>query len=126
MSFFKDNPLLMRMPVDEFRWTQWGRELSALIHGGRFATITASDATPSVKGGKYFVTANTGATTITAFDDGIEGQEILVKIGDANTTIDFTGTTLKGNVGVDWTPGSGDFMRCTFDGTNWLCQITEI
>ena len=126
MSFFKDNPLLMRQPPDQREWTNWGRELSVLIHGGRFAAMADQDATPSVKGGKHFVTANTLATTITAFDDAIEGQEIVVKIGDANTTVDFTGTTLKGNGGVDWTPGSGDFLRCTFDGTNWLCQFTEI
>lgn len=85
-----------------------------------------NDATPSVyTGSKTYVTANSVATTITAFDDAITDQEIVVIIGDANTTIDFTGTTLKGNAGADWTPGNGDFMRCRFNGTNWYCDVTD-
>jgi len=127
MSQFKDNPLLMRMPTSQKAWNAWGRELSILLVGGRFLSIPDADATPSVGGGRFFVTANTGATVITALDDGYVGQEVIIKFGDANTDVDFTGTTLKGNGGVDWTTiGSGDFMRCTFDGTNWLCEITEI
>lgn len=88
-------------------------------------TATSLDATPSVRGSEYLTTANAGATTITAFDDGVAGQPLLVKIGDANTTIDFSGTTLKGNAGVDWTPASGDAMRCVYDGTNWYCTIID-
>lgn len=88
-------------------------------------TATSLDATPSVRGSEYLTTANGGATTITAFDDGVAGQSLLVKIGDANTTIDFSGTTLKGNAGVDWTPASGDSMRGTFDGTNWYFTTVD-
>jgi hypothetical protein len=89
------------------------------------ANFTASDATPTVQGGNLFKTANALATTITAFDDGANGQEITVIINDANTTIDFTGTTLKGNAGVDWTPTTGDHMVCMFDGTNWYCNVSD-
>lgn len=86
-----------------------------------------ADATPSVKTGSVmYYTANTGSTTITAFDEGYPGQVIRVKIADANTTVDFTGTTLKGNGGVNWSPGSGDWMEAIFDGTNWLCSVHEI
>ena len=102
------------------------RALESLVLTEGFVTFATANATPSVGGARKFRTANLTPTTITAFDDGKPGQEILVKIGDANTTIDFTGTTLKGNAGSNWSPGSGDFMTCTFDGTNWLCQITEI
>jgi hypothetical protein len=124
---FKDNPLLMRMPVDQAGWIQWGREITDLLTGGTFLAIADGDATPSVKGGHHFTTANTGATVLTGLDDGYIGQEVVVKFGDANTDVDFTGTTLKGNGGADWTTiGSGDFMRCVYDGTNWLCQVTEI
>lgn len=92
-----------------------------------FLAFSANDATPSVKvgGTKLFQTANSNPTTITTFDDSYVGQEIVVRMNDANTTIDFTGTNLKGNAGVDWTPGNGDFMRCTYDGTNWYCTITD-
>lgn len=83
------------------------------------------DTTPSVKNGDIFKTANTGATTISIFDDGIKGQKITVIIGDANTVIDFTGTNLKGNSGVDWSPTTNDHLSCVFDGTNWYCDISK-
>jgi hypothetical protein len=88
--------------------------------------FSANDATPSVAAGTVFRTANTLATTITAFDDATRGKEIIVFIGDANTTIDFTGTTLKGNGGADWSPSSGDFLRGIFDGTNWRCSVHRL
>lgn len=87
-----------------------------------FLTFTASDTTPSVKQGSLFKTANAVATTITTFDDGYEGKEIIVFIDDANTTFDFTGTTLKGNRGVDYTASQYDWIHATYDGTNWLCS----
>ena len=70
-------------------------------------------------------TANVNATTITMLDNGYVGQRVLVIIGDAVTTIDFSGTNLKGNSGGDWSPGNGDSMDCIFDGTNWYCQIAD-
>lgn len=89
------------------------------------ANFASTDATPSVALGNVFKTANGAGTTITAFDDGTAGQEITVIINDANTTIDFTGTTLKGNGGSDWSPTTGDHMVCMFDGTNWYCRISD-
>lgn len=90
--------------------------------------ITDADATPSVlttAQNKLYKTANTGATTITDFDDGRVGQVIWVVIGDANTTIDFTGTNLKGNSGADWSPTTNDHMTCVYDGTNWYCDVSN-
>lgn len=95
------------------------------IVGNDFRTFTANDGTPSVDNYNNFKTANTGATTITMFDDGVNGQPIKVIIGDANTTIDFTATNLRGNAGVDWTPGSGDWLEAIFDGANWYCSIHD-
>ena len=99
---------------------RFGASASTLVH-----SFTSTDATPSVKGRNAFKTANASATTITALDDGVEGQQVTVLINDANTTIDFTGTTLKGNAGGDWSPGSGDHMVCTKIGSNWYCQISD-
>ncbi len=96
--------------------------------GSATITITSlgnGDTTPSVMGRSIVKTANAGATAISALDDGIATQVVTVLIADANTTIDFTGTTLKGNNGSDWTPASGDHMTCTFDGTNWYCNVSE-
>ena len=88
-------------------------------------TFPANDATPSVKDGKVFKTANTVATTLTDFDSAEKGQTITVVINDANTTIDFTGSSLKGNAGVDWSPAQYDSMICTFDGTYWYCAVLD-
>jgi len=87
--------------------------------------FTANDATPDVGDGNFFKTANTSATTITALDGGANGQTVHIIIGDANTTIDFTGTNLRGNSGVDWTPTTNDHMTCIKDDTNWFCTISN-
>lgn len=83
------------------------------------------DATPAVNQGGIFKTANTGATTITALDGGITGQVAMIIFGDSVTTIDFTGTTLKGNYGQDWNPETNDSMMCIYDGTNWICNVAN-
>jgi hypothetical protein len=90
-----------------------------------FQAFTDADDTPSVAGYINFKTANTGATTITDFDDGFDGQTIKVIINDANTTIDFTASGLKGNAGADWSPTTGDHMTCTYDGTDWFCDVSD-
>ena len=83
------------------------------------------EATPSVVLGETFKTANTAPTTITNFANGYEGQKITVIINDANTTIDFTASGLKGNAGVDWSPTTGDHMTCAYDGTDWYCSVSD-
>jgi len=53
-----------------------------------FTFPTDLDTTPSVKGGRrQYRHANSAATTITNFDDGVNGQEIYILAGNANTTI---------------------------------------
>ena len=88
-------------------------------------TFGANDATPSVAGGYLFKTNNGSSTTVTALDDGHAGQVVRIIVNDANTTIDFTGTTLKGNQGSNWAAGNGDHMTCVFDGTNWYCDVSD-
>ena len=83
------------------------------------------DATPSIVAASVFETNNTGATTITDFDDGSNSQQITVVFGDSNTTIDFTSTSLKGNGGANWSPSPDDSMICTLIGSNWYCQISD-
>ena len=90
-----------------------------------FSAFDADDTTPSVLAGTRFKTANTGPTTITMLDDGYDGKQVIVVIGDANTNVDFTGTNLKGNDGIDWTPITGDHMTCVSDGTDWYCDVSD-
>lgn len=89
-------------------------------------TFNAGDSTPSVAIGiELFETANTAPTTITMFDDGERGQTINVDIKDAFTTIDFSGTHLKGNGAVAWTPTNGAWMQCVFNGADWKCAVYD-
>ncbi|MGE0371942.1 MAG: hypothetical protein AB7Q01_08650 [Gammaproteobacteria bacterium] len=74
-------------------------------------SLTANDATPSVRGLSAAKTANASETTITALDDMEEGQVFWLLIDDANTRVDFSGSSLKGNGGTDFTAASGDAVR---------------
>jgi hypothetical protein len=78
--------------------------------------------TPSVGNGTIFETG--GTTTITAFDDGVEGQKIIVLCKHA-LTFDCTGTTLTGNGGADISAASGDWLEAVNDGTNWRISFHD-
>jgi hypothetical protein len=88
-------------------------------------SLTINSATPSVKDSTLFVTANTSATALTNFTDGVQGQQICVRVNDANTTFDFSGTSLKGNNGVDYAASSGDVIFARRIGSNWYCTICQ-
>lgn len=88
-------------------------------------TLTSLDTTPSLAGGNYFVTANAGATTITVFDDMKNGQEKWVRVNDANTTLDLSGTTMKGNNGSDYVAASGDMLHVKMIGGNQYITIIQ-
>ncbi len=98
-------------------------DLSGRIYNRIIIPFVDGDATPSVYSSNTFKTANTAPTIITTFDNGILGQQIAVLFGDSNTTIDFSGTNLLGNGGVDWTATQDDILAAVFDGTNWYCTI---
>lgn len=89
-------------------------------------SFTDADTTPDVSVGRIFATNNTtGATTISMFDGGRAGQQIIVYFGDANTTIDFTGTNLEGNAGADFTGAVDDFLEAWFNGVKWFCEVHD-
>ena len=83
------------------------------------------DATPSFAPGNFFTTANTVATTITAFD-GVDREDekvVTLLINDNFTTIDFTGTNLKGNNARDWQPTSGAYITAHHKDQIWYCEV---
>lgn len=84
-------------------------------------TFTNADTTPSVAGagGHIFKTNNSGATSITDFNDGYDGQEIVILFRDANTTI-VDGTPIVLATGADLTGGVDDVLRLVSDGTTWF------
>lgn len=87
--------------------------------------FTDLDTTPSVSGWKVYHCTNSAATTITNFDGAYAGQEFIVIFKNGNTTIDFSGTNLKGNSNVDRAMATNEALRVTFDGTNHYCSLID-
>lgn len=82
-----------------------------------FATFVDQDATPAVTGGNLFKTVNTVATTVTAFDGDVNGQQFCIVFGDALTTITDGGTIFLQGAG-NFTSTANDTMCLISDGTN--------
>jgi len=83
------------------------------------ATFSDGDLTPSVDSGNNFKTSNTGSTLITNFDNGIDGQTLVIVFGDANTTIqDSTNIQLQG--GANFTAAANNTLVLYNDGTAWF------
>jgi hypothetical protein len=67
-------------------------------------TFDDLDLTPDVSGGNVFQTANSGATVITDFNEGTEGQLIHIMFGDGDTSIAHGGNIhLIGGAQLDFT-----------------------
>lgn len=79
--------------------------------------FTDGDTTPSVAGRNVFRTVNTGATTITDFDDGVDGQEITVIFSDANTTVSDAGNLA---LSAAFTSTANDTLTLIRRGTVWF------
>jgi hypothetical protein len=101
------------------------RDLSRIVSDYAFVTLTPDTANPSVADGRNFVTANTVPVTYTTFTGGYLGKEILVVFEDGNTTLDMSASGLRGNNQSNWTASSGDFMKASYNGTYWLCQVAR-
>lgn len=100
------------------------RSISVPDYAGRMhvegapVTFANADTTPSVSGARVFVTNNAGATTITTFDDAVNGQEITVIAGDNNTTIQ-NGANMKTVGGLNITLTTDDVVRFVKSGATW-------
>lgn len=70
-------------------------------------TFTDADTTPSVASRSIWRAANTGATTITAFDDGVDGQSISIRATNANTTIQHNSAIVNNGAANAALPGNG-------------------
>jgi len=83
------------------------------------AAFVDADATPDVSGGTVFITANTGATTITDFDTSlVDGHMIFIIVNDANTTFDLTSSGLEGTGGKDYAAANGDLVIAVYSTTD--------
>lgn len=80
--------------------------------------LSPQDSTPDVQNCNMLVTANTGATSITTFEYGSNGQVVTLMIDDANTTlVHSSGFLLAG--GINWTPASGDSITMAKNSIGW-------
>lgn len=78
-------------------------------------TFADGDTTPDVSAATDWLTANTGATTITALDGGVAGHRVRLRIGDVNTIISGA-LTKTGNAIVCQV---GDSFEWFYDGASW-------
>ena len=126
------------MTGNRFLWTRGDYPFDATPSGmnlaqfcpeliGSLVNFSDGDTTPSVGGGRFFKTNNTNPTTITDFDDAVPGVMFYVLSGDFNTTLDFSGTNLKGNNGVDYTLVYPDMVRVVplAGSTYKYCEIIQ-
>lgn len=76
------------------------------------------DTTPTVSKISYLTIANSSATTISNFDNGVNLQVIILHFEDANTTIDRTNAALAG--GVNFTSTASDIIALVLVGSVWV------
>lgn len=77
-----------------------------------------SGATPSVVGRRNFRANNAGSTTVTAFNNGVDGQEIQLRASNGNTTI-AQGGLIANKGGLSVTIPSDGTIAYRQEGTVW-------
>jgi hypothetical protein len=83
-----------------------------------WTTFADGDATPDVSATLGYKTANTGATTITDFDNATN-KLIVINFGDGNTTISHN-ANIKLQGGVPFVGATNDSMVLVHNGSLWL------
>lgn len=91
----------------------------------RHVTFTDADTTPTVAAGNFFTANNTGATSITTFDDGIEFQAIEVRFANSNTTL-VDGATLQLAGGANFVGSSNDIIGLRLVSGVWLERYRSV
>lgn len=79
------------------------------------------DATPSVKGYELFEIGNVNPTSITALDDGVVGQKVILVFLNNNTTL-VHGSTLKLAGSINWNPAQPATITLLYDPL-WTCFV---
>jgi hypothetical protein len=87
-------------------------------------TAADGDTTPSVLNTKHLVLSNTGATTITNFDDASDGQEITLFFTNGNTTLNQDNSYLAG--GVNFVGTANDTLTLIKRGIYWYEKCRSV
>lgn len=111
--------------MSALRAVKWPDYAGVVPVEGAAVTFTDTDTTPTVVGSRLFKTANTGATSITTFDNGVAGQEITIIFGDGNTTL-VDGATLVMAGSANKTFASTDTWTGVYDGSVWYEKCRSI
>lgn len=84
-------------------------------------SVTTADATPSVKGAGRVYLQQPPATTITNFDDAVDGQMIVIFAGNGNTTIADGGNF---SLSAAYTSAANDTLTLVWSDTllSW-CEV---
>lgn len=82
-----------------------------------FSTFTDLDTTPSVSKRKNWRANNSAATSITNFDDAVDGAEVVIRASTANTTIVHGTLQVKGAANTNIP--SGGYIAFRKEGTVW-------
>lgn len=86
--------------------------------GVDFADLTSNSATPSVPGRTNWRANNSSATTITAFNNGVDGQQIVIRAANGNTTIAHGGAIINRG-GVNVTLSADNSISYVRQGAVW-------
>jgi hypothetical protein len=98
-------------------------QLRKHIFVGEEITFDDADTTPSVAGAngqcQVFRDKNTGGTTVTNFDDPVDGQVIIVRTWAGNVAITDGGNF---NLSANWAPGAADTIMLYYNSENdkWI------
>ena len=104
---------------DSISWSGGDNEILDEILFGNGVTFADLDTTPSVDNWDFFKCANTGATSITDFDDVFEGKQILLRL-DSNTTIVYNTSFIRTISTANITGSSNTFLRFISIGGIWI------
>lgn len=81
--------------------------------------ITSADATPSISGYAIVEFTHSSAQDIDDFDDGVDGQLLLVTAKNGNTTLKHDGTAIDHADEADITLNADDWVMYKLESTTW-------
>lgn len=79
----------------------------------KIAPLGDGDTTPSVMNHDFYYVYNTNATSITNFDDPMDGQEIEILFTNGNTTI-LNNANIQLGGSANWNPALGSMLRLKY------------
>ena len=107
----------MKVEIDEFHIFKAGVQFNT-VPVELPQKFIATDTTPSVKNHRKWIANNAGATTVTQFDDGQNGQEIKI-LGDGFTTV-ANNANIKTNTAANKLLAANKVYTFVKFGTLWV------